>query len=1019
MALALLSCGVASAQDQPDAEIVLKETTYRLNADNAAEITVREQIRAITGKGRAEIAKIQIPYVSAFAEVDFQYVRTLKKDGSMVEGDPSSAFDTASESNPNSPAFSDSKIRTVLPPNPEAGDSVEFKAVIRVHKWPAAGEFWFFHYLTRNLPVRSETIVLDLPSDRRVTFYESGSVAGKTESLNGRRIERWATANLAPEKNGIEAVEPLFAVSSVLSWDQFGKWMHSLNDAAAEPNAEIAALAQKLTSGKSGGEDKIAALYAYVATKVRYVSVSFGVGRIQPHAASAVLHNGYGDCKDQTALLSALLKSAGFTAHAVLTTPGAGVLVPDVPSADQFSHEFTAVETTEGLLFLDPSIGPASPGVLPSGVRGRSAVLIGDGGTSVIEIPSQSPVPNQVLSTIKGRVTALGAFEGSAHFEFRGVAEALLRRVYADASAHDRESLLRAMAGIPFLSANLRQISSSDAMDLSKPFWIQCEINDPAFFPVQRTSIRVATGLPQSISSAFQNLKKPDKPFPMESGSFGVKMDLIIAPSLMITNGMAVHQKTAFGEFNSEYSYDNGHLKLERTLELNGTSIAPADWNSFVKFVATAESEATKGFALERHTAPPVGAGVAPITKALREGAAAFQRRDYEGAKRAYLEATKLEPQSRSAWNSLGRAYAGLREFDKAETAYKRQIELNPKDLYAYNNLGVTYRQQKRETEAIECFQKQIAISPRDRYAHDNLSISYAAAGRWEEARAEAAIAAEITPDDALKQTRLGRAQVKTGHLDDAANSFERALAQVHDAMTENNIAYFMADARMDLDKAWQLVSGTLNPEAKLVCQPETLEKSDKCAAELRRLAFMLDTAGWVLYRRGKIAEAEPYLRSSFAIAPRSETEIHLVAMLSKKGSVEEALTCFLEMDSRSDFARVDSKESRTELASALGGETALESRLKEMKKIKAAEGSIARVAVLVDEKGKVMDARPLGTLATDAIVTEAKRVTLVPIEWPEHSIRSVRTIEFRKDGEKWIVLGSFAGQAPETATDR
>ena len=660
-------------------------------------------------------------------------------------------------------------------------------------------------------------------------------------------------------------------------------------------------------------------------------------------------------------------------------------------------------------------MGLVPPGVLSGGVRGRSALLIGDGKTSIVEIPSLSPVPNKILSTIKGKVTAAGAFEGSAHFEFRGVAEALLRRLYADASVQDRESLLRAMAGLPFISANLRQITSSDALELTKPLAIQCEINDPAFFPVWRTSLHVATGLPQSVSSTFGKLKKPEKPFPTESGTFGVTMDLIIDPSLMITNGMAVHQKTALGEFNSEYSYDSGHLKLERTLELSGTPIAPSDWDSFVKFVATAESEAAKGFTLERHPAPPVGAGVAPMTKALREGAAAYKSRDYEGAKRAYLEATKLEPQSRTAWNSLGRAYAALREFDKAEAAYRRQIEINPKDLYAYNNLGVTYRQQNRDAEAIECFRKQIAISPRDRFAHDNLGIAYAVAGRWEEARAEAAIAAEITPDDALKQTRLGRAQVKTGHLDEASKSFEKALAQVHDAMTENNIAYFMADARMDLDKAWQLVSGTLNPEAKLACQPETLDQSDKCAAGLRRLAFMLDTAGWVLYRQGKIAEAEPYLRSSFAIAPRSETEIHLVAMLSKKGSVEEALTYFAEMESRSDFARVDSKESRTELAKATGGETPLESRLKEMEKVKAAEGSIARVAVLVDEKGKVIDARPLGKLATDAIVTEAKRVSLVPIEWPEHSIRSVRTIEFRKDGEKWIVTGSFADQAPET----
>ncbi len=58
-----------------------------------------------------------------------------------------------------------------------------------------------------------------------------------------------------------------------------------------------------------------------------------------------------------------------------------------------------------------------------------------------------------------------------------------------------------------------------------------------------------------------------------------------------------------------------------------------------------------------------------------------------------------------------------------------------------------------------------------------------------EEARIEAAIAADINPEDALKLFRLGKAQVKTGQIKEASKTFESALAQVHDGMTENNIA--------------------------------------------------------------------------------------------------------------------------------------------------------------------------------------------------------------------------------------
>ena len=59
--------------------------------------------------------------------------------------------------------------------------------------------------------------------------------------------------------------------------------------------------------------------------KIRYIGVDFGVGRFQPHTATEVLGNGYGDCKDKHALLAALLAAIGFPISPVL--PGAGIQI--------------------------------------------------------------------------------------------------------------------------------------------------------------------------------------------------------------------------------------------------------------------------------------------------------------------------------------------------------------------------------------------------------------------------------------------------------------------------------------------------------------------------------------------------------------------------------------------------------------------------------------------------------------------------------------------------------------------
>ncbi len=54
------------------------------------------------------------------------------------------------------------------------------------------------------------------------------------------------------------------------------------------------------------------ALYSYVSTQFRYIGVSFGIGRYQPHGAAEVLANQYGDCKDEHTLLASLLAAVGF-----------------------------------------------------------------------------------------------------------------------------------------------------------------------------------------------------------------------------------------------------------------------------------------------------------------------------------------------------------------------------------------------------------------------------------------------------------------------------------------------------------------------------------------------------------------------------------------------------------------------------------------------------------------------------------------------------------------------------------
>jgi hypothetical protein len=125
-----------------DNEIELMETTYRVQPDNTAEIIYHQRWRALSAQGRTNLSQIHVGYASASEELEIRFVRTLKKGGAVIEGNPAGAVESPISTDPVAPLFTDEKLKTVIPPDLETGDAVEYEAVRHVHKFPKAGDFW-------------------------------------------------------------------------------------------------------------------------------------------------------------------------------------------------------------------------------------------------------------------------------------------------------------------------------------------------------------------------------------------------------------------------------------------------------------------------------------------------------------------------------------------------------------------------------------------------------------------------------------------------------------------------------------------------------------------------------------------------------------------------------------------------------------------------------------------------------------------------------------------------------------
>ena len=251
-------------------------------------------------------------------------------------------------------------------------------------------------------------------------------------------------------------------------WADMGAWYTKLSGPRRVPDASVAEKARGLASAAAGSLAKIAALARFVQKDIRYVSVQIGVGGFQPHFATDILKNRYGDCKDKATLLAALLEASGIDSYYLIVNTSRGVVTPGSPvSLYGFNHAILAVRLPDDvpdagldslvrhprlgrLLIFDPTMPTTPLGRLPYYLQANTALLVDGSGGELVLLPSPQPEGNSVERTGKLVLSGDGTLSGEFREKRRGAAADSLRYRMQAASEADRRKYLET-----FLSQSL------------------------------------------------------------------------------------------------------------------------------------------------------------------------------------------------------------------------------------------------------------------------------------------------------------------------------------------------------------------------------------------------------------------------------------------------------------------------------------------------------------------------------------------------------------------------------------
>ncbi|MEO1240729.1 MAG: DUF3857 domain-containing transglutaminase family protein [Pseudomonadota bacterium] len=145
------------------------------------------------------------------------------------------------------------------------------------------------------------------------------------------------------------------AVSTVDSWSDIVNSLQVHYNTDLELPSEFKREQTWLISD-STHNDKITKAIRFVQSEIRYVADETGVGSHLPRKPATVLERGWGDCKDKSLLLVALLRSFGIEAYVALTDYSAGyALNKSLPSPYAFNHAITVIVSDGKRYWIDPT----------------------------------------------------------------------------------------------------------------------------------------------------------------------------------------------------------------------------------------------------------------------------------------------------------------------------------------------------------------------------------------------------------------------------------------------------------------------------------------------------------------------------------------------------------------------------------------------------------------------------------------------------------------------------------------
>jgi tetratricopeptide (TPR) repeat protein len=875
------------------------------------------RVRVQSDVGVQQYGVLSFPYARATDTIAIDYIRVRKADGSILSTPLDDAQDMPGEVTREAPFYSDLYEKHVAVRGLSSGDLLEYQVRWKSNSL-APGQFWIDFQFLRNAVVLEQKIVITVPKERQ-TKVKSPSLPPVVSEEGSHRVYTWTRSNLArettPDANLIQFATrgrfpgPDIRLSSFQSWDELARWYDSLQRDRVVPSEEVRSKAAELTRDAPDEDAKIRALYKYVSTQFRYVGISFGVGRYQPHFAGEVLTNQYGDCKDKHTLLAALFAASGISAYPVLI-PSAHMLDPDIPSPSQFDHLITALPRAKDILFLDATPEIAPFGFLAVHLREKQALIVLPGKGGALEpTPADTPFPTSWVFKIDARLDGSGALEGKVEQAIRGDIEVELRAALHDTPRTQWKELIQRVSYSMGFGGEISDLDVNGFADTESPLHLTYTYKRKDYPDWEHR--RFVFPAPEVVPSPALNEEKLPTSFWLGSpGEFAFESRVLLpsgyAPQLIPKTDI----ERDFLEYHASFSFENNtavarYRIVIKKREVSGSALT--DYKKFAESVANdrnryvpvlpasgqTESQGEILYALVQKIQNLPDSADPKALDFERDAKAAWQQARLLDAIDAFKHAVTQDAKFTRAWLLMAEAQLAEGRLDAALEEFHRAIESDTKQAVSYKLLAYVLSAHQHMDESFQVWQDLAKAVPDDTDAPLVVGGILISKKQYSDAVPPLEIAVKNNPGKVAPLAQLGTAYLHLGRDADAMTMFEKSITLNPSPSTRNAVAWQLVLSNKELDRALRYAQDAVRGEEE---ESRKVQLDKLGIGDLLHpvaLAAYWDTLGWIYYGLGNFKLAEQYLYPAWTLRQSPVIGYHLAQVYEKQKRLAQAVRVY------------------------------------------------------------------------------------------------------------------------------